>query len=148
MMEIRKRRPFHDEDAMSAMNDIMFFLMLFFLIIATMSNANIIKIRLPLHLGLGHPENHPAYSPKRAAQKMADAGVVDIEEVDALYEGLRRSHRVRTEDRTVRIGGNKFDAVITSARQNITNAVVVNIGYAHAPLANSGNRIETASAPR
>src|SRR5690606_23991495 len=47
MMEIRKRRPFHDEDAMAAMNDIMFFLMLFFLIIATMSNANIIKILLP-----------------------------------------------------------------------------------------------------
>lgn len=32
---------------MAAMNDIMFFLMLFFLIIATMSNANIIKIMLP-----------------------------------------------------------------------------------------------------
>ena len=47
MMEIRKRRAFHDEDAMSAMNDIMFFLLLFFLIIATMSNANIIKILLP-----------------------------------------------------------------------------------------------------
>jgi biopolymer transport protein ExbD len=47
MMEIRKRRAFHDEDAMAAMNDIMFFLMLFFLIIATMSNANIIKILLP-----------------------------------------------------------------------------------------------------
>ena len=47
MFELRKRRPFHDEDAMSAMNDIMFFLLLFFLIIATMSNANIIKILLP-----------------------------------------------------------------------------------------------------
>ena len=47
MMEVRRRRPFHDEDAMAAMNDIMFFLMLFFLIIATMSNANIIKILLP-----------------------------------------------------------------------------------------------------
>ncbi len=46
-MEVRRRRPFHDEDAMAAMNDIMFFLMLFFLIIATMSNANIIKILLP-----------------------------------------------------------------------------------------------------
>jgi biopolymer transport protein ExbD len=46
-MELRKRRAFHDEDAMSAMNDIMFFLLLFFLIIATMSNANIIKILLP-----------------------------------------------------------------------------------------------------
>ncbi len=47
MLEFRKRRQFHDEDAMAAMNDIMFFLMLFFLIIATMSNANIIKILLP-----------------------------------------------------------------------------------------------------
>jgi biopolymer transport protein ExbD len=47
MFEFRKRRAFHDEDAMSAMNDIMFFLLLFFLIIATMSNANIIKILLP-----------------------------------------------------------------------------------------------------
>lgn len=46
-MEIHRRRPFHDEDAMSAMNDIMFFLMLFFLIIATLSNANVIRIQLP-----------------------------------------------------------------------------------------------------
>lgn len=46
-MQIKRRRAFHDEDAMSAMNDIMFFLMLFFLIIATMANQNIIKILLP-----------------------------------------------------------------------------------------------------
>lgn len=43
----RKRRVFNDEDAMSAMNDIMFFLMLFFLIISTMSNPNVIKVLLP-----------------------------------------------------------------------------------------------------
>lgn len=43
----RKRRVFHDEDAMSAMNDIMFFLMLFFLIISTMANPNVIKVLLP-----------------------------------------------------------------------------------------------------
>ena len=46
-MQIRRRKEFHDEDAMSAMNDIMFFLMLFFLIISTMSNQNIIKLLLP-----------------------------------------------------------------------------------------------------
>ena len=46
-MNLKKRRAFHDEDAMAAMNDIMFFLLLFFLIIATMSNANVIKILLP-----------------------------------------------------------------------------------------------------
>ncbi|KXK39830.1 MAG: biopolymer transporter ExbD [Saprospiraceae bacterium] len=43
----RKRRVFHDEDAMAAMNDIMFFLMLFFLIISTMANPNVIKVLLP-----------------------------------------------------------------------------------------------------
>lgn len=43
----RKRRIFHDEDAMTAMNDIMFFLMLFFLIISTLANPNVIKLLLP-----------------------------------------------------------------------------------------------------
>lgn len=43
----RRRREFHDEEAMSAMNDIMFFLMLFFLIISTLSNPNVIKLTLP-----------------------------------------------------------------------------------------------------
>ncbi len=46
-MNIKKRRAFHDEDAMSAMNDIMFFLMLFFLIISTLANPNIVKLSLP-----------------------------------------------------------------------------------------------------
>lgn len=46
-MNLRKRRVFHDEEAMAAMNDIMFFLMLFFLIISTLANPNVIKILLP-----------------------------------------------------------------------------------------------------
>lgn len=46
-MKLRPRRHFHDEDAMSAMNDIMFFLLLFFLIISTLANPNVIKILLP-----------------------------------------------------------------------------------------------------
>lgn len=46
-MKIRRRREFHDEDAMASMNDIMFFLMLFFLIISTMANPNVIKLMLP-----------------------------------------------------------------------------------------------------
>ncbi len=46
-MNIKRRRPFHDEDAMASMNDIMFFLMLFFLIISTMANTNVIKLLLP-----------------------------------------------------------------------------------------------------
>jgi biopolymer transport protein ExbD len=47
MNTTRKRRVFHDEEAMAAMNDIMFFLMLFFLIISTLANPNVIKVLLP-----------------------------------------------------------------------------------------------------
>jgi biopolymer transport protein ExbD len=46
-MNIRRRKPFHDEDAMASMNDIMFFLMLFFLIISTLANPNVIRLMLP-----------------------------------------------------------------------------------------------------
>lgn len=46
-MNIKRRRSFHDEDAMASMNDIMFFLMLFFLIISTIANPNVIKLMLP-----------------------------------------------------------------------------------------------------
>ncbi len=46
-MNIKRRRQFHDEDAMASMNDIMFFLMLFFLIISTIANPNVIKLMLP-----------------------------------------------------------------------------------------------------
>jgi biopolymer transport protein ExbD len=46
-MNIKRRRQFHDEDAMASMNDIMFFLMLFFLIISTLANPNVIKLMLP-----------------------------------------------------------------------------------------------------
>ena len=46
-MNIKRRRQFHDEDAMASMNDIIFFLMLFFLIISTMANPNVIKLMLP-----------------------------------------------------------------------------------------------------
>jgi biopolymer transport protein ExbD len=46
-MKIVRKHKFAAEVATSSLNDIMFFLLLFFLIIATMSNANIIKILLP-----------------------------------------------------------------------------------------------------
>lgn len=46
-MKIKRHRRFHAEVATSSMNDIMFFLLLFFLIISTISNPNVIKILLP-----------------------------------------------------------------------------------------------------
>lgn len=46
-MKIGRKRHFEAEVFSASMNDIMFFLMLFFLIISTLANPNVIKILLP-----------------------------------------------------------------------------------------------------
>lgn len=46
-MNIRRSKQFKAEVSTSSLNDIMFFLLLFFLIVSTMSNPNVIKILLP-----------------------------------------------------------------------------------------------------
>jgi biopolymer transport protein ExbD len=46
-MNLRKKSSSVAEVSTSAMNDIMFFLMLFFLIISTLLNPNVIKLNLP-----------------------------------------------------------------------------------------------------
>ena len=54
-MNLRRR---HREDAeveSSSLNDIMFFLLLFFLIASTLANPNVIKIMLPCPTGTKQP---------------------------------------------------------------------------------------------
>jgi biopolymer transport protein ExbD len=46
-MAIKRNRRFHPEIPTSSMSDIMFFLFLFFLIISTLANPNVIKLTLP-----------------------------------------------------------------------------------------------------
>ena len=46
-MTIKRNKRFHVEVATSALSDIMFFLLLFFLIISTLANPNVIKVPLP-----------------------------------------------------------------------------------------------------
>lgn len=46
-MKIKKKSKFAAEVATGPMNDIMFFLMLFFLIISTLANPNVVKLMLP-----------------------------------------------------------------------------------------------------
>ncbi len=46
-MSIKRTRRFHAEVATSSLSDIMFFLLLFFLIISTLANPNVIKMTLP-----------------------------------------------------------------------------------------------------
>ena len=46
-MRLRKHRREHAEVSTESLNDIMFFLLLFFLIISTLANPNVIKLMLP-----------------------------------------------------------------------------------------------------
>jgi biopolymer transport protein ExbD len=47
MIELRKKKDFTVEVFTSSMNDIMFFLMLFFIIISTLLNPSMIRVALP-----------------------------------------------------------------------------------------------------
>ncbi|MCX6271301.1 MAG: biopolymer transporter ExbD [Bacteroidetes bacterium] len=46
-MNLRKRSSFHAEVYTGSLNDIMFFLLLFFLIVSTLVNPSVIKLMLP-----------------------------------------------------------------------------------------------------
>jgi biopolymer transport protein ExbD len=46
-MKIKRRHEFKPEVATASLNDIMFFLLLFFLIVATFANPHVIKLLLP-----------------------------------------------------------------------------------------------------
>jgi biopolymer transport protein ExbD len=46
-MRIKRNKHFKAEVSTSSLNDIMFFLLLFFLIVSTLSNPNVIKLLLP-----------------------------------------------------------------------------------------------------
>ncbi len=46
-MKLKRQRKFHAEVATASLNDIMFFLLLFFLIVSTLANPNVIKLMLP-----------------------------------------------------------------------------------------------------
>jgi biopolymer transport protein ExbD len=46
-MKLKRKKAFEAEVFTTSLNDIMFFLLLFFLIISTLSNPNVIKILLP-----------------------------------------------------------------------------------------------------
>jgi biopolymer transport protein ExbD len=46
-MIIKRKKPFKAEVSTSSLNDIMFFLLLFFLIVSSLANPNVIKLLLP-----------------------------------------------------------------------------------------------------
>ncbi len=74
-MAIKRNKRFHAEIPTSSLSDIMFFLFLFFLIISTLANPNVIKLTLPKaatnettnkdHISLSVTENKLYYIDKQ-----------------------------------------------------------------------------------
>jgi biopolymer transport protein ExbD len=97
-MNLRKRRAFHDEDAMAAMNDIMFFLMLFFLIISTLANPNVIRLMLPQSSNSDKISKQPiSLTVKNDLTYYLNTEIIPEEQLEAAL----KSATERNEDKTV-----------------------------------------------
>ncbi len=60
-MKLKRQSRFHHEVSTGALNDIMFFLLLFFLIVATVANPQVIKLALPQSGEAGSSTAKPVY---------------------------------------------------------------------------------------
>ena len=60
-MKLKRQSRFHHEVSTGALNDIMFFLLLFFLIVATVANPQVIKLALPQSGEAGNNNAKPVY---------------------------------------------------------------------------------------
>jgi biopolymer transport protein ExbD len=81
-MKIGRRRREGAEVESSSLNDIMFFLLLFFLIASTLANPNVIQVKLPGH------NNPGTISPKSVPLTVTKDLKVYIEQEEVAYEQL------------------------------------------------------------
>lgn len=83
-MAIKRNRRFHAEVATSSLSDIMFFLLLFFLIISTLANPNVIKMTLPKsEQNEKTNKQHISLSVSEDKQYFVDKQQVNFEELEA-----------------------------------------------------------------
>lgn len=83
-MPIKRNRRFHAEVATSSLSDIMFFLLLFFLIISTLANPNVIKMTLPKsEQNEKTNKQHISLSVSEDKQYFVDKQQVNFEELEA-----------------------------------------------------------------
>lgn len=83
-MRVRRNKRFHAEIAASALSDIMFFLLLFFLIISTLANPNVIDLILPkAESNNTTDKSHLSLSVTRDKKYFLDKQEVSYEEIEA-----------------------------------------------------------------
>ena len=84
---IKRNKRFHAEVATSSLSDIMFFLLLFFLIISTLANPNVIKMTLPkTESNEKTNKQHVTLSVTEDKQYYIDKQVVPFEEIEPLLK--------------------------------------------------------------
>lgn len=97
-MRVRRNKRFHAEIAASALSDIMFFLLLFFLIISTLANPNVIDIVLPkAESNQTTDKTHLSLTVTKDKQYFIDKQAVAFEEIEATLSAKTTS----TGDKTV-----------------------------------------------
>ena len=83
-MRVRRNKRFHAEIAASALSDIMFFLLLFFLIISTLANPNVIDLVLPKADSNNTTDKaHISLSVTKEKEYFIDKQKVDFEQIEA-----------------------------------------------------------------
>ena len=82
MIELRKKKDFTAEVFTSSMNDIMFFLMLFFIIISTLLNPSIIKVSLP------NSQNSQSIQKKEINLTMTREKIYFVNSTQVTYDAL------------------------------------------------------------
>ena len=82
MIELRKKKDFTAEVFTSSMNDIMFFLMLFFIIISTLLNPSMIKVSLP------NAQNSQSIQKKEINLTMTREKIYFVNSTQVTYDAL------------------------------------------------------------
>ncbi|WP_207423678.1 ExbD/TolR family protein [Desertivirga brevis] len=107
-MNLRRRNRPHAEVHTSAMNDIMFFLMLFFLIASTVTNPNVIKLMLPKSAsGQSVSKKTVSIAINQNLEYFLDKQLVKLEEIQPKLASYQQQAKeltiVLSVDRTVAI---------------------------------------------
>ena len=97
-MAIKRNRRFHPEIPTSSLSDIMFFLFLFFLIISTLANPNVIKLTLP------KAESNESTNKDHLSLSVTDEKLYYLNKEEVAFESLEQELLQRTtasNDKTV-----------------------------------------------
>ena len=115
-MRVGRRRREEAEVEASSMNDIMFFLMLFFLIASTLANPNVINIMLPKASTTTHME----IKTLPVTVKIENKGSLDAEELGIYIE----QERVAFDDLDDRLLAEKEKAGVGDDGKSLLNVVL------------------------